>query len=279
MRLKDKVAIITGAGGAQGRAATVMFCREGAKVVAADIVPETLESAVQAARRNGGAAVPCLCDISNEEQVKALVQFTVRTFGAVNVLYNNAATFTRDSCTDADEQTIDYNLGVNLKGPFFCCKHVIPEMIKAGGGSIINIATGAPFVLLPGGQSVSDVYLMAKWGLRALSRSIAAQFASKNIRSNVIGPGLILQGARSKEFAGHPEVMEQFRPAIPPMNRLGRPEEVVYCAMWLASDESPYCTGADITIDGGMTVSRGATFTGDPGPLFADETTWEGVGA
>jgi len=274
MRLKDKVAIITGAGGAQGRTATAMFCREGAKVVAADIVPETLESAVQAARCKDGAAVSFVCDISKEDQVEALVRFTVQTFGAVHVLYNNAATFTRDTCTNVDERTIDYNLGVNLKGPLFCCKHVIPEMIKAGGGSIINIATGAPFVVLPGGQTVSDAYLMAKGGLRALSRSIAAQYASKHIRSNVIGPGLILQGARSKELATEPALMELYRPAIPPMNRLGRPEEVVYCAIWLASDESPYCTGADITIDGGMTVSRGATFAGNPGALFAEDTTW-----
>jgi NAD(P)-dependent dehydrogenase (short-subunit alcohol dehydrogenase family) len=274
MRLKDKVAIITGAGGAQGRTATIMFCQEGAKVVAVDWDQKNVEETVRIAKEMGGDAVAYLCDISKEEQVKNMVKFAVDTYGKLNVLYNNAAINTAEGpCTEVDEQILNLNLDVNLKGHFFCCKHAIPEMIKGSGGSIINIATGPPFTYTTGERSFADVYLMAKAGLRALSRSIAGTFASKNIRSNVIGPGLILAGGH-EEIKKNPQAVELIRHAIGPMNRIGMPEDIVYCAIWLASDESSYCTGSDITIDGGASVTRGATFNGGALPLLSAKLRW-----
>lgn len=279
MRLKDKVAVITGAGQSQGRAATIMFCQEGAKVVAAGWHRENVEETVRIARGLGGDAIACLCDIRKEQQVMDMVRLAVDTYGELNVLYNNAAVDVYEGpCTEIDERTLDFTLAVNLKGHFFCCKHSIPEMIKGGGGSIINILSAGWFMPVANGRSSGDGYTMAKAGLYSLTRSIAGTFASRNIRCNAIACGLVLSAGHQKFLQKYPDQIEKAMPAyrasVGPMGKIGRPEDIVYCAIWLASDESSYVTGAHIVIDGGRTLDLGTTFEGDVIPLITEKLTW-----
>ena len=268
MRLKDKVAIITGAGQSQGRCATLLFCKEGAKVVAADWHKEQVEETVALARERGGEAIACHMDARKEDQVQDMVRLAADTYGKLNVLYNNhAVDLYSGPCTGVDEKSFDLVINVNLKGYFFSCKHAIPEMIKSGGGSIINIASVQWFLpTLAGG---SDPYAMTKAGVVTLTRSIAGSFGDKNIRCNVISPGIILSVGHQK-ILENPEMLEGFRAAVGPMNRIGRPEDIVYCAIYLASNESSHTTGAHIVIDGGLSLTRGATFSGDVASLLKD---------
>lgn len=256
MRLKDKVAIITGAGGAQGKVACILFAKEGAKVVAVEKNPQALEETVRRVKAVGGDITPSLTDIRKEEEVQAAVKLAVDTYGKLNVLYNNAAVDVYGGpVTAIEKKTLDFVIDVNLKGYFLFCKHAIPEMIKAGGGSIINITSNATTI----GGTGCDAYTAAKGGIAPLSHSIAAEFASKNVRSNVIVPGGIYSeghqhiAADEKKFAMMKGVVSK---SIGPTERFGVPEDIVNCGIWLASDESTYCTGADIIIDGGQTVSR-----------------------
>lgn len=270
MRLKDKVAIITGAGQSQGRCATLLFSREGAKVVASDWHLNEVQETVRMANEAGGEAIASHCDIRKENQVQNMVKLAVDTYGKLDILYNNAAVDLYEGpCTQVEEKSLDFITSVHFKGYFFCCKHAIPEMIKSGGGSIINIASVAALMPSLGGTG-GDVYAMNKAAIAALTRSIAGTFADKNVRCNCIYPGAVLSIGH-KEVLKNPEIMGKFREVVGPMNRIGTPEEIVYCAMYLASDESSYTTGAEIVIDGGLTLTRGVTFTGDMASLFKFE--------
>ena len=270
MRLKDKVAIITGAGQSQGRCAAMLFSKEGAKVVASDWHKDEVEETVKMVREAGGEAISSHTDIRKEDQVQNMIKLAVDTYGKLDILYNNAAVdLYEGSCTGVDERSLDFITAVHFKGYFWGCKHAIPEMIKAGGGSIINIASVAAIIPSLGGTS-GDVYAMNKAAIAALTRSIAGTYADKNVRCNCIYPGAILS-AGHQEAIKNPKVMETFREFVGPMNRIGMPEEIVYCAMYLASDESTFTTGTEIVIDGGLTLTRGATYTDDPAKLFKFE--------
>jgi NAD(P)-dependent dehydrogenase (short-subunit alcohol dehydrogenase family) len=250
MRLANKVAIITGAGSGMGRAASLLFAREGAKVTVADIDARAGEEVVAEIHKAGGEALFVPVNVAEEEQVQGMVAATVERFGAVHVLYNNAGIMPGDdgSVTDISEQTWDKVLDVNLKSTFFCCKYAIPEMVKAGGGSIINIAS---FVAILGCTVPQDAYTASKGGMLSLTKSLAVQYAKRGVRVNAICPGPIETPLLRTLWTSEEERNKRLNRI--PLGRFGAPEDIVYLALYLASDEASWTTGAVMVVDGGVT--------------------------
>jgi len=251
MRLRDKVAVITGAGGAMGRLAALTFAREGARVVAADIAPAAVQETSAAVAAAGGRAIAVACDVSVESQVREMVRAGVEAFGRVDILYNNAGIFPeRDgSVVDVEEWVWDHVMAVNLKSIYLCCKHGIPELLRGGGGSIINVAS---FVALVGCTVPQDAYTASKGAVIALTKSLAVQFGPKHIRTNAIAPGPIETPLLTSWLLDNPDA-KQLRLNRIPMGRFGRPEDIVSLALYLASDESTWVNGSVMVADGGIT--------------------------
>ncbi|HEX8830998.1 MAG TPA: glucose 1-dehydrogenase [Longimicrobium sp.] len=250
MRLRDKVIFVTGGGSGMGRVAAEMFCREGARVAVADVTEEAGQAAADAAKAAGGDAFFVRCDVSKEAQVKAAIEATVRRYGRLDVLYNNAGIMMEadHSVTDTDEEAWDRTLGVNVKGIYFCCKYGVPEMVKNGGGSVINIAS---FVALVGCSVPQDAYTASKGAVIALTKSLAVQFGPQGVRTNAVCPGPIETPLMTEWLLKDPEAKE-IRLARNPTGRFGKPEDIVNCGIYLASDESTWTNGAVIVIDGGI---------------------------
>jgi NAD(P)-dependent dehydrogenase (short-subunit alcohol dehydrogenase family) len=251
MRLRDKVALITGAGSGMGRLAALTFAREGARVVAADVSASAGEDTAAQVTRAGGEAVFVEADVSNEGQVRTVVRRAVERFGRLDVLYNNAGIFPEQdgSVVDVAEDVWDRVMAVNLKGIYLCCKHGIPELLRAGGGSIINVAS---FVTLVGCTVPQDAYTASKGGVIALTKSLAVQFGPRRIRSNAIAPGPIETPLLTSWLLANPEAKKLRLDRIP-MGRFGRPEDIVQMALYLASDESTWVNGSVLVVDGGIT--------------------------
>lgn len=251
MRLKGKVCVITGAASGMGREACLRFAREGACVVAADLQEPAGRETVSMAERAGGRAVFVPCDVSKEADCRRLAAEAVNAFGRLDVLYNNAGIFPEAdrSVVDAEEAVWDKVLAVNVKGVAFVCKHGIPELLKAGGGSVINVAS---FVALVGCSVPQDAYTASKGAVIALTKSLAVQFGPKGVRSNAICPGPIETPLLLEWLLKEPKEKARRLNRIP-MGRFGRPEDVVSLALYLASDESAWTNGAAIVVDGGIT--------------------------
>lgn len=252
MRLAGKTALITGAGSGMGRLAAQVFAREGAQVIAADISAEALAETVAAVSANGGAILGQQGDVSRADDVRRWVQEGVAAFGKLDVLYNNAGIFPDEdaSVVDLDEEVFHRVIDVNLKGLYLCCKYGIPELIKAGGGSVINVAS---FVALLGCSVPQDAYTASKGAVLSLTRSLAVQYGPHGVRANALCPGPIetplLQELLKDEAA------RQRRLSRMPLGRFGRPEDIVYAALYLASDESAWTTGTTFVVDGGISVN------------------------
>ncbi|OGR96869.1 MAG: short-chain dehydrogenase [Elusimicrobia bacterium RBG_16_66_12] len=250
-RLDGKVCLVTGAGSGMGRAAVVRFAREGAKVVAADVDLAAVKESVALAETAGGQALAARMDVSKEDEVRAAVQAGVKAYGKIDVLYNNAGIFPAadHSVTDTDEAVWDKVFAVNVKGIYLVCKHGIPELLAAGGGSVINVAS---FVALVGCSVPQDAYTASKGAVLALTKSLAVQFGPKGIRSNAICPGPIetplLTAWLFKEPAEKAKRLNRI-----PMGRFGKSEDIVNMALFLASDESSWTNGAALVVDGGIT--------------------------
>src|SRR5438477_1508559 len=247
-RLDGKVAMITGAGSGMGREATHAFVREGARVVAVDVNPTAVHETVASLQ---GQALAATADVTREADVAVCVKTALDHFGKLDVLYNNAGIF-----DEADESVLtttdaiwDRTMAINVKGLAFCCKHGIPELIRAGKGSVINIAS---FVALVGCSVPQDAYTASKGAVIALSKSLAVQFGPKQVRCNAICPGPIETPLLMKWLLANPVERNKRLPRIP-MGRFGKPEDIVYLAMYLASDESSWTNGAAIVVDGGIT--------------------------
>ncbi len=250
MRLKNKVALITGAALGQGRAACLIFAREGARIVALDIDADNGEKSVEMVRAQGGEAVFCPCDVASEKQVAQAVSTGVETFGRINILYNNAGVLWRDrdfEVTRTTEENWDRVMDINLKGAVWVCKYGIPELIKAGGGSIINIAS---LSALLGFTTAQDAYACSKGALISLTRSLAIVYAKHGIRANTIHPGPV-ETPMQREWDD--ETKREIAAWVP-LGRIGQPEDIANCALFLASDEASFITGQEITVDGGIMV-------------------------
>jgi NAD(P)-dependent dehydrogenase (short-subunit alcohol dehydrogenase family) len=253
MRLQDKVTIITGAGSGMGRVAARMFAAEGARLVLADVSPETAEDAAREVREAGGKAIGVAADVSREADAEAMVDAAVDAYGRLDVLYNNAGVMPAadHSVVDTDVDTWDKVMAVNVRGVFLGCKHAIPHMIESGGGSIVNIAS---FVALVGCSVPQDAYTASKGAVLSLTRSLAVQFGPSGIRTNAICPGPV-ETPLLMDWLVKDEEAKRIRLARNPTGRFGKPEEIVAMAVYLASDESRFTNGASLVVDGGITVN------------------------
>ena len=251
MRLRDKVAVVTGSAKGLGRAVAQRFAREGASVVAADIDEPEGSAVIEVLKKEGLKACFVPTDISDEGSVKRLMKAAEDTYGGIDVLYNNAAVLSteRDGILhEMSAESWNYILGINLSGPFFCSKWAIPSMMKNGGGSIIH--TGSP-TGLTGCAPKLTAYSVSKGGIAALTLVMAAAYAPHKIRVNSVVPGT-MDTPMNRYILDDAQTREEFRKAVP-LGRLGTPEDMEGIAVFLASDESSYCTGGTYMCDGGLT--------------------------
>ncbi len=258
-RLDGKVCLITGGGSGMGRVATRLFAREGAAVLAVDLdgdaATASATEATEAAREagSGGEARGFVADVTSEEAAAAMVAEAERAWGGLDVLYNNAGIFPEKdhAVVDTPEDVLDKVLSVNLKGVWNGCKHGIPAMERRGGGSVINIGS---FVAILGCTVPQDAYTASKGAVIALTRSLAVQHAPKGVRVNTICPGPIATPLIESWLLSNPEEKKKRLDRIP-LGRLGQPEDVVWLAVHLASDESAWTNGAVLVVDGGITAN------------------------
>jgi NAD(P)-dependent dehydrogenase (short-subunit alcohol dehydrogenase family) len=250
MRLKDKVALITGSAGGMGQAAAELFAREGASVIVTDIAVEAGEQTAQHIRDAGGKAIFVKADVANEEDVRRLVAKSIDAYGHIDILYNNAGIMPDDDggVTELNEATWNHIMDVNLKSAFLCTKHVVPHMIRQGrGGSIINVAS---FVAFMGCTVPQDAYTASKGGMLSLTKSFAIQYGPHGIRCNAICPGPIETPLLRVLWTS--EEARNLRLSRIPLGRFGEINDIIYMALYLASDESSWTTGAWLVVDGGI---------------------------
>ena len=250
MRLEGKVAIVSGGASGIGEATSRLFAAEGASVVIADINDELGAALESDIRDGGGEAAYLKLDVRDEEQWRAVVAETVTRFGKLDIVVNNAG-ISAPGRPPTEEQTVegwDAVMAVNAKGVFLGTKHAIPEMRKAGGGSIVNISSIYGNVGSKGGTA----YHASKGACRAFSKAAAIQYAGEQIRVNSVHPGFV-DTPMTAELHSLPSVHEE-RVAKTPLGRMGLPEDIAYGILYLASDESRFVTGSELVIDGGMTA-------------------------
>ena len=248
-RLSGKVALITGAGMGIGREASLLFAEHGARVIVADINHQAADETVALVQAAGGEAIAVSGDVALEADVKRLVAEGVQAYKALHILYNNAGVLWKDrdrSVLETDDTHWERVIAINLKSVFWVTKYGIPHLQQAGGGSIIMMGSVSA---LAGFTRAQDAYTAAKGGLISLNKSLAIQFAKDNIRSNIIHPGIVdtpLQAPYLTEA-----LRKEFETGIP-LGRIAHPREIASVALFLASDESSYMTGAELVVDGGF---------------------------
>ena len=250
-RLKGRTALITGAGLGIGREAAVLFAREGARIVIGDLDERAARETARLVEECGGEALAVAGDVAVESDVRRMVEEGGRRFGGLHVLYANAGVLWKDrdrSVLETDERWWDRVIAINLKSAFWLTKHGIPELQRAGGGSVIVMGSVSALV---GFTRAQDAYTAAKGGLISLTKSLAIQFAKDRIRCNIIHPGIVdtpLQAPYLTEA-----IRKEFVTGIP-LGRIAEPREIASVALFLAGDESSYMTGAELVVDGGFTA-------------------------
>lgn len=251
MKLDGKVAIITGAGSGMGRATSLLFAREGAKIAAVDINEKSAAETAAEIERKGGQAVAIRADVSTEADANQMVETTVLRFGTPGVLFNNAGIEGESAYVGKmTAEAFDRVIAINLRGVFLGMKYVLPLMAEASGGSVINQASIAGMVAVRGGAA----YCAAKAGVIAMTRVAALEYARYNIRVNCICPGGIeTEMAKRIRRGAEPDPKAVSRISV--LGRMGEPEEIANMALFLASSESSFATGAPFVVDGGWTIT------------------------
>jgi NAD(P)-dependent dehydrogenase (short-subunit alcohol dehydrogenase family) len=250
-RLEGKVAIVTGGSGGIGRTTVRTLAREGASVVVADLKIETAEAVAEQVRADGGHAVGCAVDVSDEDAIRAMIAVAVDTYGGLDVLHNNAAAIgdgragSDYDLAKVEVEVWDRTFAVNVKGVWLGCKHAIPVMIERGGGSIINTSSGSGAL----GDVTNPAYGVSKGAVNTLTLYVATQYGKQGIRCNAISPGLILSHS-VENFGGQKYVDMLEEHHLTP--RVGKPEDIANAAVFLASDESSFVTGQILGVDGGI---------------------------
>ena len=248
MRLEGKVALITGAARGQGAAEARLFAQEGAKVIVADVSdPEGIAVAAEIAEA-GGDAIYVHLDVTDESEWEAAVQSAITSFGKLDILVNNAGIWRRGHVMETSSEQWDAIMDVNAKGVFLGTKAAIPEMRKAGGGSIVNISSTAGLV----GSKTSSAYSASKGAVRIFSKSTAIQYASEGIRANSIHPGPIDTDMGDQVWPD--PTSREASISRTALSRIGTAQDIAYGALYLASDESSFVTGSELVIDGGVTA-------------------------
>ncbi|MFN8455142.1 MAG: 3-oxoacyl-ACP reductase family protein [Anaerolineae bacterium] len=246
MRLQNKIAIVTGAASGNGRGIALRLAEEGAKITVADVSLAGAQETVALIEAAGGQALAVRADVSQKEQVEAMVAATVQHFGGVDILVNNAGVESLIPFLDLPEAEWDRILAVNLKGPFLCSQAAAREMVKGGqGGKIVNIASINSAVVLAGQAH----YTSSKGGLLLLTKAMALDLAPYNINVNAVGPGVI-ETAMTANSLSNPARKEMFLNRIP-LKRIGQPRDIGNAVLFLASDEADYITGTILYVDGG----------------------------
>jgi 3-oxoacyl-[acyl-carrier protein] reductase len=248
MMLKDKVALITGAGSGIGRASAIRFAQEGAKVMVADLQTESAGNTATEITRAGGVAKSVAVDVRVGAQVEQMVNETMRAFGRIDILFNNAGINKLEPIWEIKDETWDLVMNVCLRGTMWTMRAAIPHMIKQGKGAIVNMASAAGWIASSGGEAP---YSAAKAGVMGLTRAAAGELAGKGIRVNAIAPSVIYNEFLERIY---PKSMFEGAKKRNPMGRLGEPTEVANLALFLASDMSSYITGEVISISGGSIV-------------------------
>lgn len=250
MKLKEKVTIVTGGGSGIGQAIACLFAAEGAQVVVADIDAKRALETVGMIAADGGTATASTVDVTDGVQVNALAAEVVEKFGRIDILVNNAATSRGNDIMTIDEETWDFNLDLVLKSVYLCSKAVLPTMIERKQGVIINI--GSVNGISTQGM---EAYSAGKAGVVSLSRNMSTKYAHLNVRVNVISPGTVETPLWEPFLAENPDILDEISEWIP-MGRVGQPDDIAKAALFLASDDASWITGANLVVDGGMTASR-----------------------
>jgi len=251
MRLRDKVAIVVGAGSVRpgmgnGKATAILFAKEGAKVACVDLRLEAAEETVETIKRQGGQAIAISADATKELDAKKIAEGVISDCGKIDILFNNVGIGLGDRGLKIAEKDWDMVMNTNLKSILAVCKYVVPEMIKGGGGAIVNNASMAAFY-----GFYNYPYAASKAGVIALTKSLAVGLAKYNIRVNCVAPGLIATPMVEPLMGQRRDNTVQQRV---PLMRHGKPEEVASAVLFLASDEASYITGQTICIDGGLST-------------------------
>lgn len=245
---KDRVIIVTGSTFGIGKSTAIAFAQRGAKVVLSDWMED--EGTQKIIKDNGGDSIFVKCDVSNEEDVKSLVVKTISHYGRLDFAFNNAGIEgTPAPVSECSNDNWDKTININLKGVWFCMKYQIPEMLKAGGGSIVNNASVAGLV----GFSAVPAYVASKHGVVGLTKNAALDYAKQNIRVNAVCPGVIHTPMVDRFTGNDPKVLEQLL-AAKPMGRAGQAEEIAETVVFLCSGAASFITGQAIAVDGGWTT-------------------------
>jgi NAD(P)-dependent dehydrogenase (short-subunit alcohol dehydrogenase family) len=248
-RLAGRVAFITGAGMGMGREAALLFAAHGARIGVADVNPTAAKETVGLVEAAGGDALALVGDVALEADVARMIAETVRWFGALHVLYNNAGVLWKDrdrSVLETDDGWWERVMAINLKSVFWVTKHGIPHLRAAGGGSIINVGSVSA---LAGFTRAQDAYTAAKGALISVTKSLAIQFGKDRIRCNIIHPGIVDTPLQAPYLTD--ALRKEFESGIP-LGRIGHPRDIAFAALFLASDESAFMTGAELVVDGGF---------------------------